>query len=334
MSKRIAALFAALIAAAAMTLGAFAAAGSCTLVQTSYAKKGENFTVDVVLRGNPGIKSLDCVIRYDYEDLQFVSVSDAGIISGFSHTEIGSTVQLTWIGGRSNTDQNGVVATITFKALTDSEEGSVITNGVNAYDTSGIRAQVDGATAMVYFGEDPNAAVTPPEPEQPEVTEPPVTEPPVSSSEETEQPTASEEETEYVPDETEATEPTTGETEPTEPPTEPTEPPTQPTEPPTEATEPPTEPTTEPTEPPTEPTEPPTQPTEPPTEATEPPTEPSLPMTEPETEPTVITDAFSDVYNDGVDNSAANNGTLLIALIMLALTAVVVVGIEIYKRNR
>ena len=123
------------------------------------------------------------------------------------------------------------------------------------------------------------------------------------------------------------------------------------TEPTTEApeTEPTTEATTEPTtattpEPTTLPETTPEPETTPGPETTPEPVTTTAPTTVPETtitEPTTTESttvstygAFAEVYDDGVDNTEANSGTLLIALMMLALTAVVVLAIEYYKRNR
>ena len=348
MMKKLAAVIAAitvcvLFAVNAAAVPSGAEGGACTLVQTSYADKGGNFTVDVVLGNNPGIKSLNLVIRIDYNDIDFVSVSDAGKMKGFYYLDQGGTVELTWTGSGNFTD-NGTLATITFKALTDSSNGSVVSTAVTAFGTDGIRKDVEGYTAMIQFGASRN---------QPEVTEPAVTEPAAT--------TASDEMTEEaVDDQTEATEATEATTEATEPTTEPTttEPTTEPTTESTttkktteKTTEKTTKKTTEKTTTPaptttTAPTttEPPTTPTEPPTLPSVPETTPTVPTapTEAVTEPSASEEmalissdeAFSDVYNDGVDNKSANNGTLLIALIMIALTAVVVVAIEVTKRNR
>lgn len=318
MFKRFAAVAAAVIvAAAAMTVSVFAA-GVCTLSQTSSAPAGETFTVDVVLNDNPGIAVLSCNIRYNYEDVEFVSASNGSILEGFYTTDVGTSVQLTWTGNGSDTDANGVAATITFRCKRENPAGSTLSNSVSAFTKNRLPVTIDGNTTILYFGANNPNVVTPADtPENPEET----------SQAETDQ---IEEDTEIVADETEppetTPEPTTTETEPT---TERTEPTTrrtrstQPTTTPEPETEPPTT-TPEPTTPP---------PTTPPPTTTTPPTTTDLPTTV--TEPTTETEpAFSDIYVEEVDNKAANRGTLLIAMIAIALTAVCVVGIEYYRKNR
>lgn len=318
MFKRLSAAFAAvIIAIAAMTVTVFAA-GSCSLRQTSSAPAGETFTVDVVLSENPGISVLSCNIRYNYEDVQFVSVSDAGLLKGFYYTNIGNAVQLTWSGDGNDITDNGTFATITFKCIRENNGGSTLSNTVTAYSHGMLPTTINGNTTVLLFGAN-NQFDTPnpdgngenPNPEeQGEVIE----------------------ETEVVPDETEPPE-TTAEPTTTEPPE---------TEPPTTTTRRTRTPRTDPPETTPEPTTtPPTTTPEPtttePTTTWEPTTTPptTTEVTTPTTELTTETEpAFSDVYAEEVNNKAANRGTILIAVIAIALTAVCVIGIEYYKRNR
>ncbi len=311
--------------------------GSCSLVQTSYADKGENFTVDLVLSNNPGVKSISCNIMFPYEDIEFVSASDNKMLTGFFSVPLGNSgVQLTWTGSGNVTD-NGVLATITFKALTDSEEGSLMHGTVVAYTTTGARATVDGATTLIKYGSanapQPDAdplPQLPPEGEQ-------VTDDSVEVMED--------EMTEEISDEPEATEPTTEQTEPATTTSEATT--TRRSTTTEKKTERPKTTETDPT------TAPPVTTAEPTTTVTEPITTPA-PQTEPVTTPSTAPEIqslpemssvsselsgmpgeedFADVYKESVDNKAANTGTLLIAFIMIALTVVVVIAIEITKRR-
>ena len=305
--------------------------GVCSIVQTSYAPQGETFTVDLVLSSNPGFKSLQCSIRYSTSELEFVEASDAELLQGYYCVKNGSTIQLTWLGeGQTNVEVNGVLATLTFRVINVPVEGSLIYNTVTARTSGSISVPVDGATSIVYSGTE----TSDPAPE--EVPEPDVPEFEVTG-EVTDEPSETvDENTETVPDETEAPVTTTEEVTTTRATT--TRATTQATTTRRRSTT--TEPVTTP-EPETT-TEPTT--TEPPVTTTEPTTTPEpVTTTEPtttsetttEAAPTAAThNAFAEVYDDGVDNKAANSGTLLVALIMLALTAVVVIAIEYYKRNR
>lgn len=320
MFKRFAAVFAAvIIAATVMTVTAFAA-GSCELRQTSSAPAGETFTVDVVINDNPGIVTLSCNISYNYEDVEFVSVSDTGILKDFYYTNVGTAVQLVWSGDGTETEENGVYATLTFKCLKENAAESTLSNSVFAYGSGMLPVAIKSDTIILYFGaNNPNVNPTPSDPNQQD--------PAVSLQDGGE---TLPEDTEVIPDETQppettpepvTTEPTTAETKPTTRRTRSSR-----TEPPETTPEPTTAPPTTTPEPTT------TTPTTPLEPITTPPTTTDIVTT---TEPITTTEpAFSDVYAEEIDNKAANRGTILIAMIAIALTAVCVVGIEYYKKNR
>lgn len=333
MKRTIAAVMAAIFAAVTiMTVAVFAENGTVTLNQISYADEGGTFKVEVYLSGNPGIRNISCNIRFDYTDIDFVSVDDAKLLSGFLYADLGSTVQLQWTGGKKDVEKNGLLATITFKALKAPEGGSVVYNSVSAHSGNGVAAPVDGVTSLLYFGSDRNNESTAaPEPDNgPDVT---------TSAEETEPVTSEEEEEEEIediPDETnvtEVTEPVTTTTEATTTKSTTTKATTTKSTT-TKATTTTPEPATTP-----EPTTTPEPETTPAPETTpEPETEPTEAMTEEivpeEPTPEESVPAFADAVGHDVDNSTANRGTLLIAVLAIALTAVVVAAIEIYKRGR
>lgn len=307
--------------------------GSCTIVQTSYASQGGQFTVEVRLSNNPGIRNMSCNIRFDYQSLELVSVSDSGLLGGFYYTSPSSSnISLTWTGNGKDVEDNGLLATITFKAIDAPEEGTIVYNTVSAHSGNGITVQVDGMTTVLFFGDNRNAN-TPQNPQNPEQNDPATTQPNGNNGEdETENLDDDEDETEQIPEETTA--PTTQAPETTTtPPTTTTSPTTTTRKTTTEAT---TVTTTEATT--TEPTTTP-EPETTPEETTEPTTTPE-PETEPTTyeeEVTTTTEAeptFADVYETPVDNKSANRGTILIALMAIALTVVVVIAIEMYKRGR
>ena len=320
MFKKLTAVMTALVVALCVLSIEVFAAGSCSIVQKSYASKGEEFTVDIVLSENPGIKSLSCNIKYNYSEIEFVSVSDGGLLSGFHsfNNQIMQTLALEWYGNGSNTDANGIVATVTFRALTDSANGSILSNAVTATDANNVRQLIDGMTTVILFGSQNDI----PEPQAPDVQ---------TGPDETEN--LEEEDTEVIPEDTVPTETEPEVTTTTKATTKRT----------TKATTTEKVTTTEPTttEPPVTTTDPTTSlppETTPPTTPTLPPTEPTTPPTEPVSEsaaaPQTSAEAgFADTYAE-VDNSSAGMGTLLLAIIMIILTGVVVYGIERRRHSR
>lgn len=328
MFKKTAAVFAAIIivlSSLCLTVSADDR-GSVTLTQTSYAEKGGTFTVDVRLDSNPGIKSMSCNVRFDYQVLKVNSVSDSGLLGGFFYTSNSNIVQLTWTGNGKDVNSTGSLATITFTALEAPTEGSIAYASVSASDSRGIKVTVDGNTTILNFGLN----------QLPFLPEPLVTDAEVTEA----LPITEEEETEDFFDETTApleTEPPTTTPEPTTTPaptttkkpvtTKKTETKKRETAAPTTTPEPTTELTTTTPEP---------------TTTTEPTTAPIT-----TTEATTTTDAlmlgvtsapdegeeFAEEYTDDLDNKSANRGTILLALIALALTGVIVVAIELYRRR-
>ncbi len=338
LKKILAAALAVIIAVSALTATAFAESGSLSLVQTSYADKDGNFTVEVRLDGNPGIRNMSVNIRFNYQELDFVEVKDAGLMDGFYYVENGQIVSLTWTGnGQDHTDV-GLLATVTFKALATPDTGSILYASVSALSGNGIIAQVDGNTTLVYFGSDRNNEA----PDPSTGTDPNAPSDETTDSEEQTEELFEEDETEIVEDVTEA--PVT-----TEAPTTTPEPTTTPapttkatttrrrsttTERETDAPETTTEVTT--TEATT--TEAPTTTPEPTeiltTTASEVTTTETTPMNDAAFTTTTSEEGFSEVYTEGVDNKTANRGTLLLAVIAIALTGVVVIGIEMYRRRQ
>lgn len=344
MMKRFAAALTALILALAMLSVNVSAAGACNLKQTSTAKVGEKFTVNVDITPDDEFAILSISIRYDNTKLKVESVKDGGILEGFYDVKMNGSVQLTWTGNGKALKTAGTYATITFSVIEEDPVGSMLQSTVTAHTANHIRVPVDGSTAIILFNTDVDN--TPPEIVDPDPGEF-VSEPSTP---------AVTDDTENLDDEediVEVTEPTTAAT--TTQATTTTRAKTKKTTP--ESTKAP-EPVTNP-----EPV------TEPPATETQPTTEP---VQEPETPPTSdITDVFpldgvvsmpgddvmtlpgddfdpfsenyppeqsesdfSDAYADSPVNKGADRGTILIALMALALTVVVVVAIEMTKRGK
>ena len=97
-------------------------------VEDKEVKAGEEFTVDVTLANNPGIVALRYKVEFDANKLELVSVADGGILKGFMDlsTDLTSPYIIGWEDALAdnNNEENGVTATLTFKAKADVESGT------------------------------------------------------------------------------------------------------------------------------------------------------------------------------------------------------------------
>lgn len=343
MMKRFAAVFTALILALTMLSVTASAAGTCNLKQTSTAKAGEKFTVDVDITPDDEFSSLSISIRYDNTKLKVESVKDGGKLEGFYDVKLNGSVQLTWTGNGKAVKAEGTYATITFSVIEEDPVGSMLQSTVTAHTSNYINVPIDGSTAIILF----NTAVNndPPEPVNPDPGE-------LVPDDNTPAVTDDIENLDETEDVVEVTEPTTAATTQA---TTTTRAKTKKTTP--ESTKAP-EPVTTP-EPVTEPPITETQPTTEPTQELETPPISDItdvfPLDDAVTMPgddaiTLPGDDFDpisenlppeqnendflDSYADRPVNKIADRGTVLIALMALALTVVVVVAIEMTKRGK
>lgn len=110
-------------------------------VTSGKAIKGKTFTVDVVVKNNPGIVSTKLAIEYDETKFELVSHTGNGIFSPVSFGPADSEpFYINWVDTiNPNNTSDGVIATITFKAKEDAEIGeSVITinyDGADVYNS-------------------------------------------------------------------------------------------------------------------------------------------------------------------------------------------------------
>ena len=81
----------------------------------------DEFTVNVNIKGNPGLITLKFKIIYDADYLQLISVEDSKLLNSYNppSPEIKSPYTLSWIDPFAdvNNTSNGTVATLKFKAL-------------------------------------------------------------------------------------------------------------------------------------------------------------------------------------------------------------------------
>lgn len=120
---------------------------------------GDVFTVDVAIADNPGIISLRFKVVYDVEALELQSVSNSGILNGFTTPAptITSPYTLRWADSLATTDNTvqGTVATLTFKALQVTSATSVTIEHGEARNSTGKKITFANATANVVVKEKP-----------------------------------------------------------------------------------------------------------------------------------------------------------------------------------
>lgn len=107
---------------ALVVVNADAENGKLVLNAPEYAKSGEEFQVTVSLENNPGIITLNVNLDYDSNAVELVAVEDAELLVGYTEPEIDAKpnpVTLRWSNGTAskNNTKNGLILTLTFKAL-------------------------------------------------------------------------------------------------------------------------------------------------------------------------------------------------------------------------
>lgn len=117
------------------------------------AKPGETVEVPLTLKNNPGVKSLSLILGYDAENLELVSVTNGEVFanSEFSKdTREDGSCKLEWLTTTENTN-NGILATLTFKAKENSGEFNIGFDEVTSSDGEEEEyfAVVDGTVANV-----------------------------------------------------------------------------------------------------------------------------------------------------------------------------------------
>ena len=117
------------------------------------AKPGETVEVPLTLKNNPGVKNLSLILGYDAENLELLSVTNGEVFanSEFSKdTREDGSCKLEWLTTTENTN-NGILATLTFKAKENSGEFNIGFDEVTSSDGEEEEyfAVVDGTVANV-----------------------------------------------------------------------------------------------------------------------------------------------------------------------------------------
>lgn len=116
-----------------VVVSADAQGATVTATAAETVTANSEFTVSVVLADNPGMVSLRFKVNFDKDVLEFVSLTDAGLLHGkvaeapAADVNNAGSVTLYWSDGLAseNNTANGTIATITFKALTETDATAI-----------------------------------------------------------------------------------------------------------------------------------------------------------------------------------------------------------------
>lgn len=134
-------LFVVCMSMVVVSADASAATVTAELVEAT-ANADSTFTVKVVLADNPGMVSLRIKVDFDKDVLEFVSLTDAALLSGkvaeapVADVNAAGSVTLYWSDGLAteNNTANGTLATITFKALAETDATAINFELLDAFD--------------------------------------------------------------------------------------------------------------------------------------------------------------------------------------------------------
>ena len=129
------------------------------ILDDKIVQEGDVFTMEVAIAENPGIISLRFNIVYDTDVLELQSVSNRGILNGFTTPPsiITSPYKLRWADSLATDDNTaqGTVITLTFKALQVVNSTNVTIDHVEARNTMGTKVMFENAMATVAIEEIP-----------------------------------------------------------------------------------------------------------------------------------------------------------------------------------
>lgn len=159
MKKAVCLLLAAILAVACIPLLGTAASAPQYAVEDKTVQVGEVFTMDVAVAENPGIISLRFKVVYDTGVLELQSVENKGILNGFTTPAPGITSPYTlrWADSLATADNTvqGVVVTLTFKALQVTPSTEVTIEHGEARNSTGTKVAFSSTSAAVTVKEIP-----------------------------------------------------------------------------------------------------------------------------------------------------------------------------------
>lgn len=105
------------------SVSAFATDPVTLSIQDEKVYAGDTFTVNVFISDNSMVSGAVIDINYDKEKLEFISAKEGGILDTKANTSIRnikndkSYVRFAYMSGSSSIDAEGIILTVTFKAL-------------------------------------------------------------------------------------------------------------------------------------------------------------------------------------------------------------------------
>ena len=126
--------------------------GAAVSVGSASGKAGDTVTVSVNLNQNPGVIAMNLSVGYDPDQLELVSVSNAGVLSGYSSPAVygGGSYTLNWEDALSTTNNNatGTIATMTFKLKENCDKANISVSGVG-HDADVKPVTVSGSSGTI-----------------------------------------------------------------------------------------------------------------------------------------------------------------------------------------
>lgn len=154
MKKALSLVLAAFFLVALFAIPAFAAGSGALALTGAQGGRGETVSLNVNLDSNPGLITMKFAIEWD-KDLELISVSDAGLLKGWTEPapSLNSPYTLRWADSLSveNNTATGKIATLTFKISEDATPGekNVTLISTQSWDANGGKNTIEGAKAVV-----------------------------------------------------------------------------------------------------------------------------------------------------------------------------------------
>ena len=152
MKRIISYLLSALFILSCISAGAFASGEPRYTLSDTTVNAGDVFTVEVAIADNPGIISLRFKVEYDSTALELQSVTDTGLLKGYTAPSptIASPYTLRWADSAATSDNSasGAVEKLTFKALKVAE-ATVAIKHEEARTSNGTKIAFAGTSASI-----------------------------------------------------------------------------------------------------------------------------------------------------------------------------------------
>ena len=156
LKKKLAVLFAAMLAAGTIWVGGVSAASPVLSVSSEEAGVGETVTVTVSISQNPGINWSSFYVQYDHVKLQLVGAQNGEVMNSWDSYDTsqadGSYLVTTHTSTTKNTSKDGTMAILSFKVLSGAagDKCVVSLSPKECYTDSG--SSIDPVPVVTYDG--------------------------------------------------------------------------------------------------------------------------------------------------------------------------------------